>query len=442
MMKKGFVVALALVGCTSTVANPGTTDQVATSTSRVERVDTTTTVQTSSSTTTTTSFVPEIAWTEGEAEAMVEGYLAALAAGAWDVAAFSAHNNGIVIAGSDADELPSETLERLCADGACNGPYELKALGPGLVNPDTAQASSIVDVTHVESGLSGVIEVATFEGQRIIADLPPLVSSAAPAPLPMALFGDAIPGRVVVERFNGFEVWDGGDTSWHVNWWADQVVAVEDDWALVSDPRTGRQHLVRLDQPERTVEVECAELWRRDESVAALERCSNEWRLVEAESGEEVELGFEIPPVDHESGFSWVEERGGVRFFADGDAEGNLASIVTDAGTEILGNRYAGFTRIASDGSFLALVDHRDPAAFSHFYSPVVVVIDFETGSEVGRWELAGPVLCLEASSRWVLACEGNLEMPEPDQVALVAIDLATGETTRVETRSRLFLGG
>ena len=428
------------VACTA-VAEP-TTSESLTPTSSVSTSSSAGLPSTTAPSTSTTLDQPEMVWTEADAEAMVENYLAALAGAAWDVAAFSAFNNGIVITGSEDNELPAETLARLCADGACNGPYELRALGPGLIDPRTVQAASTVEVTHVESGMAGQIDVFTFEGQRVIADLPPLRPSPARESMVEQLFEGDLPDHIVVARNDGFETWSEGQPSWLLNWWAKGAFAVEGDWALISDPITVLQQAVRLDTPTSVIEIDCSGLVERDGRVLALNRCVDGWALLDLETQTPAPLGFRLPASDAEDGYPWVEERGGSRFEAIGDAEGNLVSIRNNAGVDLLGDRYAGFTRIASDGSFLVLVDHRDPATYSHFYSPVVVAVDFETGTEIGRWVLDGPVVCLEADDRWIVACEGAHPGPEPPQVALVAIELPTGEISRVVSRSRLFLPG
>jgi hypothetical protein len=86
-------------------------------------------------------------------------------------------------------------------------------------------------------------------------------------------------------------------------------------------------------------------------------------------------------------------------------------------------------------------VDHADPAAESHFVSPVVVVRDTATGDEQGRWALDEPVTCLELSAEWLVACLGDpLDYPDGLQNQLAAIDLATGEVTTINTKTRLFL--
>lgn len=159
----------------------------------------------------TSSTPPEMVWTESEAERDVENYLAALAAGAYEQAGWSLVNNGGVI---EPDETVAESLARLCEDGACQGPYSVEADGPGFEDPVSAQASSTVTVTHPPTGAQTTIDVFTFEGQRIVSGVPPLVPSPPSPSLVERLFGDDLPDRVVVQRFGAFEIWeDGAPTS-------------------------------------------------------------------------------------------------------------------------------------------------------------------------------------------------------------------------------------
>ncbi len=91
----------------------------------------------------------------------------------------------------------------------------------------------------------------------------------------------------------------------------------------------------------------------------------------------------------------------------------------------------------------MAYSDHDDPASYSHLYSPVVVVTDILTGAELGRWTLGGPISSLELSNSWLLAGEGSpdgMASGGVEQIALVAINVDTGETRRVETATSVFL--
>ncbi|MBK5266472.1 MAG: hypothetical protein JJE47_03490 [Acidimicrobiia bacterium] len=65
------------------------------------------------------------------------------------------------------------------------------------------------------------------------------------------------------------------------------------------------------------------------------------------------------------------------------------------------------------------------------------------TGAELVRLVLDGPVTCLESDGLWVLACEGDVDRMlegDPGIMALVAYNVETGETNRVATRTRVFL--
>ncbi|MDH5294710.1 MAG: hypothetical protein OEW91_13600, partial [Acidimicrobiia bacterium] len=184
---------------------------------------TTPTTSTTESATTTDPVVPvdpELAWSETDAERMVEGYLAALADGQWDIAAFSMENNGVAPKGALRGETPRDFLERSCGTGLCAGPYVVVADGPGVINPETAQAESSVTVTHVASGETRGIRIATFEGQPIIADLPPLASGDGDS-LVSTLFGDDPPDDLAIGRFEAIERWIGGARTWALQWLVD-----------------------------------------------------------------------------------------------------------------------------------------------------------------------------------------------------------------------------
>lgn len=234
-----------------------------------------TTAEATTTIATTTTAAPEppseVAWTTQEAERHVANYLAALAAGAYEQAAWSAHGNGIQLDGQADDELPADYLRRQCAGDACAGPYEVAALGPGLVDATTAQASSEVRVTHIPTGEETVFNIGTFEGQLIIDDLPPLVPSEPSPGLVESLFGSDMAERVVVQRFNAFEIWENDTREWVTNWWADGAHDVEGDWAAVR--HRGLSRVVQLRDPSVAVESECPQLMSRDGAVLVLERC-------------------------------------------------------------------------------------------------------------------------------------------------------------------------
>jgi hypothetical protein len=380
----------------------------------------------------------EDAWTEIEAERHVTNFLAALAAGVYEQAAFSALNNGIEVDGQDRHETPAEFFERMCAAGSCAGPYAVSADGPGLTNPSSFQASSTVTVTHIDSGQAATILLGTFEGQLIIPDLPPLVPSAGSPTLVESLFGDDIPRRVVVQRFDAFEIWEDGASEWVTHWLAEDVYQIEGDLLV------GAGVVVDLRDPRMKYEGECARLMTRGNEVLCHDGFdSDDWDMFEVISGEPrpTPIPFKEEGDSYEE-FVWFTERGGTVVHGLGDAEGAFTTLSTLERVDVLGDGYAGYTALSTDGALFAYVDHRDPASISHFWSPVVVVKDTSTGAELGRWTLDNPVLCLEFAEDWLVACETDRDVADSinEQIALVAINVETGEINRVETPTRIFL--
>lgn len=389
-------------------------------------------------TTTTTIDPSTVAWNEADAERHVTNYLAALAAGAYEQAAWSLENNGIALEGPNGEEAPVPYFTRSCADGACNGPYTVEALGPGLVDPATAQASSKVLVTHVASGESATIVISTFEGQLVISDLPPLVPSAPAPTLVEQLFGEDPPASIVIARFDAFELWEDGRSWWATNWFANGVHRVEGRWASAWTPNGSV--VVSVDDPQRTIDNPCPTLLSRDGRVTILDRCwADEGRLFDAETGTELTLPLDLTPGGDGEWVSYLE-RADVVVTGSGDAEGNLTGARTLAGVDLLGDGYAGVDALSVDGRHYAYVDHRDPASFNHFWSPVLVVRDTRTGAEVGRWILEAPIGCLEFAAEWLVACEMDPSPTEARQLALTSVNIVTGETNRIETPVRLFL--
>lgn len=265
-----------------------------------------------------------------------------------------------------------------------------------------------------------------------------------PTTLLERLFGDHLPQRVVIVMPASFEVWIWEDGE---NQTVDHAIAglafqVEGDvMAVAATEESTKGSLVDLYDPEITYPTECPRLMTRGDEILALNQCStDQWSLVEVISGEVRETP--IPLESRQDGeYVWFAERGGTVVTGLGDAEGNLTQMTTLDGLDLLGDGYAGLTVLSTDGKYLAYVDHADPAAESHFWSPVVVVVDTGTAEEVGRWTLDNPVLCLEFAKTWVVACEVDDSMNlEPGQQALVAIDVESGEVNRVETRARVFL--
>ncbi len=390
---------------------------------------------TEGSSTTSIPSKPSIAWTEADAARMAEGYLAALAAEQWEIAAFSMENNGIRPDGALADETPKEFLERACRPNLCLGPYEVSADGPGLIDPVTLQAASTVTVTHVSSGETGTIRIATFEGQPIIADLPPLVSGEA-RPLARALFGDDVPDDLVIARFDAVERWTGESVAWSIQWMVDDFLEVDGDVALVYQPGPGRFVITPIDSPGVGETGPCPSLL--GSGVVSYGDCPSD---VFGSSGERLGTsGF--PPLDgEESGYTSYIERSGVRTAGRGDAEGNLVEL-TAGPVDLLGEDYASVPRLSPDGRTIAYVDHADDRAESHFWSPIVVVKDTATGSEVARIAFDRPVLWLEFDGRWVVTGGRNADYAggEPFQETLETFNLETGVGAIVETAVRLWL--
>jgi len=280
-----------------------------------------------------------------------------------------------------------------------------------------------------------------MEGQLVIADLPPLVVSDPGPSLVESLFGSDLPRRVVVQRFNAFEIWENGEHEWIPNWFADDTFQIEDEIVAVSDESTGNTRAVELRDPLTTYPADCVRLMERDGGVLALDQCADDrWHLFEIRSGDEHQAPIEFQT--REDGERvWFDERGGAVVHGVSDAEGNLTELASVDGVDLLGQGYAGFSSLSTDGKLLAYVDHADPAAISHFWSPVIVVLDTSTGDEIGRWTLERPVLCLQFAEEWVVACEvDDIMNLDPRQQALTAINISTGDITRTLTRTRIFL--
>lgn len=430
------IIILALAGCSGGPAAVETAPSTTAPSSSATGSEGSTPSTTSSPSTETTGITEE-AWSESDAERHAINYLAALAAGAFEQAAWPIENNGGVIDGQARDERAGEALERLCASGACRGPYIVEADGPGLIDPGTRQASSTVTVTHSDSGQQATLTLGTFEGQLMVTGLPPLVPSPGAPSLIESLFAEGVPERVVVARFDAFEIWDNGQPEWVTNWWADDAVQVEGD-VLV-----GHGVLANVHDPQVTYDGECVRLMSRDGEVLALEQCDTaSWRLFNVVSGE-----ARVPPVAFETRgdgeYVWFVERGGTVIDGLGDAEGNLTGLSNQDGLDLLGGGYAGYVALSTDGASVAYVDHAEPSAYSHFWSPVVVVKDTSTGEELGRWILDNPILSLELARPWLVVAEADpavLAGGDAEQIALTAINVDTGATTRVETPSRVFL--
>ena len=382
---------------------------------------------------TPTSVVPvETRWTPADAERMVIGYLAALADGEWEVAAFSARDAGFVPGENQEAGTFDELFEIACAPNLCNGPYQVLADGPGVVDPATFQASSTVTVEHIASGETTSMRIGTFEGQPVITDLPPLVSGDG-ASLVEELFGDDLPNDVVIGRFNAVERWVGGAQTWSTQWLVDDFAAVEGDVALLSLD-DGQSQITPIGLPGPSDVGSCPQLLGA--GVIEMVGCDNE---VFGPNGELLPRREPVPPP--EAGFSFYTERAGVRLTGAGDAEGNFVELTSGA-VDVLGEDYASFPRLSPDGTLVAYVDHADERAESHFWSSIVVVKDTATGAEVARVEFEANVRWLEFDGQWLVVGERNEEDfagTEPHERVSVH-NLDTGRQTTIATTVRIWL--
>ena len=106
----------------------------------------------------------------------------------------------------------------------------------------------------------------------------------------------------------------------------------------------------------------------------------------------------------------------------------------------MIGDDYPGISIISADGRKFVYGDHSTHV--SPHYTPALIARDTSDGSEVGNWALDGVITFLEASGKWIIACETN----GTDAIAgenhdhVVAINWVTGEIRRVETWARVFL--
>jgi hypothetical protein len=71
------------------------------------------------------------------------------------------------------------------------------------------------------------------------------------------LFGEDIPNRVVVARFEAFEIWENGQSEWVTNWWADDV------WQVEGDVVASYQVVAGLREPQTKYEGACVRLITR-----------------------------------------------------------------------------------------------------------------------------------------------------------------------------------
>lgn len=380
--------------------------------------------------------VGEIAWTEADAQRMVEGYLAALSSGEWTIAAQSMESNGIAPDDAGDDETPTEYLTRSCMDGEvnrCAGPYVVEADGPGVVDRDTAQASSVVTVTNPETGESASIEVTTFEGQPVITDLPPM-SSGTPQPLVEQLFGSDTPD-VVIGRFGAVERWGGGSAEWSSQPLVDRFSAVAGQVALAFVPGPDTFVLTPISGGSSVAVGSCPALVAV--AVYATDECPTD---VYDDRGEPIPSDrFEYGGV--EAGASFYAERAGVLVSGSSDAEGNLFDLKSGS-VDLIGNDYGSLARLSRDGSKIAYVDHGDERAESHFWSPVVVVRDTATGSELHRIAFDSQVLWLEFDGQWVVVGGRTAEYSglEALQESIGTFDLDSETQREVRSSTRLWL--
>lgn len=413
------------------VASPSTASTIP----RTTAVSPTTTADTSPEPTTPTTLqMSELAWTEAEAEAMVEGYLAALADGQWDIAAASMDGAGMLVETETGEMLPADWFAERCGETNCDGPYRVEADGPGLVDPQTITGSSTVTVTHVPSGRSSTITIRTFEGQPVIEGLPPQLPSDQAVSTEVALFGSDLPIWIVQERFGAVEILKDGESAWHIQPFVDRFsFALDRDWALMWVPGPFTNWAVRVDDPTTSFEVgECAGLLGRGVTTNA-SPC-----IAVTEDGDMIEVP--AATASGEGNFEFLVERSGVRAIAAGDAEGNLTDMRTSTGVDLIGDDYISIPRLSPDGSLLAYVDHSDSRAVSHFWSPVVVVRDTRTGDEIARVEFGQPIAWLEFDGRWIVVGEWDGNVNAGNHATVASHDLATGETRTVDSRLRIWL--
>lgn len=429
-------------------AGPETPPPVTTlppSTTRTAPTTTTTSVATTTTTTTAPATV-EVPWEEWVPETHLENYLAALAAGAYEQAAYSMMGAGIGF-GDNADVLPTNYLTAACQPDLCNGPYRIEKSEPYLQYDGVRPPQWNFTVTHIDSGQVGDMTVGMFEGQFVISDLPPLVPSLDSADLLALLFGDQRPDYVVVERFEGFEIWNGSSTDWVTNPFADRVSQIEGDYMSTYYAPRDEVLVGPITDAQNYQPFACPNLVIRDTTLLVYEACdaSSPW-LIELGTNKPFNLLADpsrVPQTEDEQ-LGQYRERGGVAVVTFGDAEGNVRSMIASTGADLIGDDYAGIITLSADGHLLVYTDHSEnSAAYSHWWSPTVVARRTSDGSELARFEIDGPATCLESDGRWVIVCEGGIDRMiggDPGIVALVAYNIETGDTIRVATGTRVFL--
>ncbi|MBK5266474.1 MAG: hypothetical protein JJE47_03500 [Acidimicrobiia bacterium] len=220
-LSSSLIGALLLVACSTDqpAASPAApTVSQPTTTSSPGPVSPSTTLASPTTTSTTTnvddSITPDI--DSAVPEKHLENYLAALAAGAYEQAGFPATNAGTAF-GDNQNIAAADYLGAACEPDLCNGPYTVEPDDPFIQYDGIAPPRWNFSVTHEQSGQTATMSVGMFEGQFVIADLPPLVESPRPDDLLTQLFGSDRPDYAVVERFDAFEVWTADTTTWVTN---------------------------------------------------------------------------------------------------------------------------------------------------------------------------------------------------------------------------------
>ena len=388
------------------------------------------------------SFTPDI--DASVPEKHIENYLAALAAGAYEAAGFPISNAGIAFGQNEDIDAPNY-LRAACDPDLCNGPYRVEHGDPFIQYDGIAPPRWNFSVTHEPSGQATTMTVGMFEGQFVITDLPPLVESPEPDDLLALLFGNDLPDYAVVERFEAFEVQLADTNTWATNWFADTTWLVEGDVAVSYGGSDGVQ-VSPLAAPEDALVYECPDIVVRDGRTLVLDLCDPTAPGLYA-FGTAERYPFLVDPLEiepYESGGVSYLERGGFAVVTLGDAEGNTSELISTTGADLLGGDYAGYRTLSADGQLFLYTDHsQGSGTYNHFWSPVVVVRATDTGDELLRLVLDGPITCLESDGRWVLVCEGDPDRMidgDPGIVALVAHNLETEATNRVATGTRLFL--
>ncbi len=436
--------ALLLTACSteSPVALSTLTTRPAPSTTSPAPSTTTSTTFVSSTTTLDNSVAPDI--DASVPEKHIENFLAALAAGAYEAAGSPISIAGIAF-GYNEDIDPPNYLRAACDPDLCNGPYRVEHGDPFIQYDGIAPPRWNFSVTHEPSGQATTMTVGMLEGQFVITDLPPLVESPEPNDLLALLFGNDLPNYVVVERFDAFEIQLADTNTWATNWFADTTWFVEGDVAISFGGANGVQ-VSPLAAPQDSFVYYCPDIVVRDGRTLVLDLCDPTAPGL-YEFGTAERYPFLIDPLEiepYESGGVSYLERGGIAVVALGDAEGNTSELISTTGADLLGGDYAGYRTLSADGRLFLYTDHsQGSGTYNHFWSPVVVVRATDTGAELLRLVLDGPVTCLESDGRWVVLCEGNLDRMidgDPGIVALVAHNLESGAANRVESGTRVFL--